>query len=501
MSGRAIRSAGILLHPTSLPGPHGIGDLGPEAHRFVDLLAESGMTRWQMLPLGPPDFGGSPYNAESSFAGNHALISLDLLVEDGLLDASQIETITPLPAGHVDFPAVEALKDPLLRSAWETFRHHGPNASYDEFRAHAADWLDDYALYRALKRRYEGQPWNTWDRSLRLREDSAIAHARAELAGEIEYECFLQWLFDRQWAALRRRAHAANILVVGDVPMFPAYDSADVWAGQHLFKLDTDGQPTVVTGVPPDYFSETGQLWGNPHYDWAHHAAEDYRWWSDRFRWAFHRADIVRIDHFRGFESAWEVDAGQATAVEGRWVPGPGLALFERLGLVAGHAIIAEDLGTISDEVRELLQATGFPGMKVLQFAFGSGPSNDYLPHNHVPNAVAYTGTHDNDTTVGWLHGLDTATRKHLHDYLGPTGGKLADALIRAVFASVAETAIVPMQDVLLLGREHRMNTPAVSEGNWTWRFEWEQLPPGRLEWLRSLAELYGRHRPVEDAP
>ncbi len=492
------RSAGILLHPTSLPGPHGIGDLGPGAHEFVRFLAEAGMTRWQILPLGPPGYGGSPYNAESSFAGNEWLVSPELLAEDGLLTPDEIADRPAFEANHVDFGAVAAHKEPLFRRAFERFRRGQPDPRFDAFRERAASWLDDFALFRALKRLYDDRPWDTWDAPFGLRDLDGLARARRDLAEDVEFECFIQWMFERQWEALRAKAHDNGILIVGDVPMFPAYDSADVWANQDLFKLDADGQPTVIAGVPPDYFSDTGQLWGNPHYDWPRHIEQDYRWWRERFRWTFHRTDIVRIDHFRGFQAAWEVPADAETAVNGEWVEGPGLDFFRDLDLLNQGAIIAEDLGTITDAVRQLLADTGFPGMKALHFAFGSKADNPYLPHNHVQNSVVYTGTHDNDTTVGWLDSLDAKTRSHLEEYLGPAASELPDALIRTVFASVGDTAVIPMQDVLLLGTEHRMNTPSEPEGSWTWRFQWDQLQPGRTPWLRNLVELYGRS-PVEE--
>lgn len=493
MSGRRDRSAGVLLHPTSLPGPFGIGDLGPEAYRFADFLAEAGMRRWQILPLGPPGYGGSPYNAESSFAGNELLISPSLLGEDGLLDERDLTAFTGPSAGQVDFVEVIESKGRLLRQAYERYRQGSASAPLDEFRRDAADWLEDFALYRALKRHHGGGSWETWERALRLRDPGAMERARRDLAEEIDYECWVQWVFERQWSELRAHARSRDILVIGDIPMFPAYDSADVWANQHLFKLDKDGKPSVLAGVPPDYFSETGQLWGNPHYDWPRHAADGYSWWRERFRWTFDRADIIRIDHFRGFQAAWEVPAGAETAVDGEWVEGPGVGFFRELDLLSHPVIIAEDLGTIAEPVHILLDETGFPGMKVLQFAFGSGPDNEYLPHNHRTNAVAYTGTHDNDTLVGWLNSLDAATASHVRDYFGLAAGDLADALIRATFASVAETAIIPMQDVLLLGAEARMNTPSEAHGSWGWRFGWEQLAAGRAVWLRSLVDLYGR--------
>lgn len=487
------RSAGVLLHPTSLSGPFGVGDLGPEAYRFVDLLAEMAMTRWQILPLGPPGFGGSPYNAESSFAGNEWLISPALLVEDGLLQPSEVAHPPPFDPAHLDLERAPAYKEKLLRAAFDRFRERPVPSQFTAFCDAAALWLESFALYRALKRHHDDKPWATWEPPFRLHEPAALAATAHDLATEVQYHTFVQWLVDRQWAALRDYARQRGISIIGDIPMFPAFDSADVWANQHLFKLDDAGQPTVVAGVPPDYFSETGQLWGNPHYDWPRHASDGYAWWAARFRETFKRVDIVRIDHFRGFEAAWEVPAGAPNAIEGEWAPGPGATLFRELGLLSEPAVIAEDLGTITPGVHDLLEATGFPGMKVLQFAFGSGPDNPYLPHNHAPNAVVYTGTHDNDTLLGWLESLDTETRDDAARYLDASPARLHPALIRAALASVAHTAIIPMQDILVLGAEARMNTPSFATGSWTWRFNWGQLEAGRSAALRELVECYGR--------
>jgi 4-alpha-glucanotransferase len=493
VTGDRERAAGLLLHPTSLPGPFGIGDLGPDARAFVDFLARSGMTRWQVLPLGPPGYGDSPYNAQSSFAGNELLISPLPLVHQGYLHESEVAEPPHAAPYLADFAAVAAYKAGLFRRAFDRFQSAPPPASYTAFVESAAEWLDDFALFRALKALYAGRPWYEWDRPFRLRDGDALDRARHDLAGDIAFEAFLQWLFEEQWSAVRERASTHGISIIGDIPMFPSLDSADVWANQDLFKLDSGGQPLVVAGVPPDYFSETGQLWGNPHYDWPRHADTGYAWWEARFRWTFSRTNIVRIDHFRGFEAAWEVLAGAETAIDGEWVRGPGAAIFRELGLLARPAIIAEDLGTITPEVEDLLEATGFPGMKVLHFAFGGDAENPYLPHNHVPNAVAYTGTHDNDTTLGWLDSIDAATRDHIVDYLAAPRAGLLDRLIRATFASVADTAIIPMQDVLELGADARMNTPSEAHGSWGWRFDWTQLQPSKAGYLHDLARLYGR--------
>jgi 4-alpha-glucanotransferase len=488
-----LRRAGVLLHSTSLPSPFGVGDLGPDASRFLTFLSEAGMALWQVLPLGPPGYGGSPYNAESSFALNELLISPHLLVESGLLAESDIASPPDADPHHVDFGAAGAYKDALLRRAHAGFASAAAPAEFEAFCAGSAAWLDDFALYRALKAHHGHAAWLDWPEEVRLRDPGRMATMRNELAAEIHFQHFVQWVAETQWQALKQQAGERGIAIVGDVPMFPALDSADVWADQWLFKLDASGRPTVAAGVPPDYFSKTGQLWGNPHYDWPKHRDTGYAWWKARFDWTFRRVDMVRIDHFRGFAAAWEVPAGSKTAIGGTWADGPGIDIFERLGLLGQSRIIAEDLGLITDDVRELLDATGFPGMKVLHFAFDSGPDNAYLPANHIPNSVAYTGTHDNDTTQGWIDSLDRKGRSAVLKALGNPGGPLLDALIEAAMGSVADTAIIPMQDVLALGSEARMNTPAEPHGNWSWRFSWDQLDPARVEWLNAVVGTSGR--------
>lgn len=487
------RSAGILLHPTSLPGPYGIGELGPEAFRFVDFLRQSGQRVWQILPLNPPDAGGSPYSSPSAFAGSPLLVSTERLVSEGLLERESLRESRR--TGPVDYPAVAEEKAARLRRAYANAEPAG-DEGFQEFREEKGGWLEDYALFAALKERYGGKPWNLWGGGLAQRDPGALADARRELAEEIGFHEFVQYLFFSQWTEVRRAANAAGVEVFGDVPIFVSHDSADVWRDQRLFQLDGSGSPTVVAGVPPDYFSETGQLWGNPLYDWDRMAGEGYEWWERRLRNALSLYDLVRIDHFRGFESYWEVPAGAETAVEGRWVEGPGTAVFEAFssGIGAGGAlpIVAEDLGDVGPEVEELRAGLGLPGMKVLQFAF-SGPDNAFLPHNYGhENWVAYTGTHDNDTTAGWWRSASPEERAFARRYLGREHVTVED-LVRAVLASVAARAVVPMQDVLGLGTEARLNTPGTAEGNWGWRLEETALTPELAAGIRELTELYGR--------
>jgi 4-alpha-glucanotransferase len=491
------RAAGILLHPTSLPGRFGIGDLGPDAHRFVDALAEAGMRRWQILPLGPTGFGDSPYQCFSAFAGNPYLVSPEGLLEDGLLDAADLARAPAFPADRVDFGPVIAWKVALLERCWERFRAgrgRALRAPFDAFRESHAGWLDDFALFMALKEAHRGRAWVEWEAPLAARDPDALEAARARLAGRADAERFRQFLFFRQWAVLRAVARARGISIVGDVPIFVAHDSADVWAQPELFHLDARGCCTVVAGVPPDYFSRTGQRWGNPLYRWAALRRDGYAWWIARLRAVLEQVDVVRLDHFRGFEAYWEIPASATTAEKGRWVPGPGAELLTALRDALGALpIIAEDLGVITPGVLALRDAFGLPGMKVLQFAFGDGPFHPFLPHLHPPDCVVYTGTHDNDTTRGWYATAPEKERDFARRYLGRDGHDIAWDLIRAAFASVARTAIVPMQDVLDLGTEARMNLPGRPEGNWTWRFTWDRFSGFPRERLLGLASLYAR--------
>ena len=489
------RRAGVLLHPTSLPSRFGIGDLGPAAFEFVDYLNRARQSLWQVLPLGPTGFGDSPYASPSAFAGNPLLIAPEPLLADGLLSQDELQELAALPAEQVDFGRLQPLKHRALELAFERGRDRlGP--TLDSFRRAHADWLDDYALFSALRDEI-GAAWTDWDPPLRARDPVALAAARERLATRVEYHEFGQYLFLTQWTALRDRARQLGIAIVGDIPVFVAHDSADVWAHQHLFKLDASGQPVVVAGVPPDYFSAVGQLWGNPLYDWEAMAAEGYAWWIARFRHLLELVDLVRIDHFRGFEAAWEVPAQATTAIHGEWVRGPGEAVFTAIGNALGGGqppVVAEDLGLITDEVRALLKATRFPGMKVLQFAFGGGADNPYLPHNYLdPNCVVYTGTHDNDTTRGWLTTASEHEREHLARYLGPESPHTAEELMRLALSSTANTAIVPLQDVLDLGSEARVNTPGAPQGNWAWRVRADQLDPSRADCLAEMTLTYAR--------
>jgi 4-alpha-glucanotransferase len=489
------RRGGVLLHPTSLPAPFGIGDLGQSALDFLEFLADAHQSVWQVLPLGPTGFGDSPYASPSAFAGNALLISPKLLLDQGFLEESDLTDLAELPGDHVDFAHLLPLKSKLLNTAFERARA-AIRPRLDSYRQSQVAWLDDYALFSALKDDL-GCAWTEWHAPLRNRDPAALATARQRLAERIEYYSFCQLLFADQWAAVRARARALGIGIVGDIPIFVAHDSADVWSNQHLFKLDAGGHPCVVAGVPPDYFSATGQLWGNPLYDWEAMASEGNGWWIARFRHLLELVDLVRIDHFRGFEAAWEVDASATTAVEGRWVKGPGDAVFKAIADALGGGqppVIAEDLGMITDEVRALLDSTRFPGMKVLQFAFGDGARNPYLPHNYRdPNCVVYTGTHDNDTTTGWFANASDQERESVLRYLGTDGAAIARDLIRLALASTANTAIVPLQDLLALGSEGRMNTPGAPESNWTWRFHADQLDADLAGSLADLTTTYGR--------
>ena len=498
------RAAGVLLHPTSLPSRFGVGDLGPAADAFLDWAASAGQSLWQVMPLGPTSFHNSPYHCLSTFAGNSLLISPERLVEDGLLDPSHLADPPPFPRDRVDYGPVITWKRQLLRTSWQEALERRPGLK-EELRAFAEDpaqrdWLPDWTLFASLVGRNRSISWPQWPREIVEREPAALAAARQELAGEIEFRTYRQWLFFRQWDRVKREANRRGIRIVGDVPIYVALSSADVWANRCLFAVDADGRPEAVAGVPPDYFRPTGQLWGNPLYRWDVLAADGFRWWIERLRLKFRLADIVRIDHFRGLSAYWEVKAGETTAMNGRWLKGPGMALFAEVRRALGERpIIAEDLGSIDDEVKALLAATGFPGMRVLQFAFGDEDSL-YLPHHHTPNSVVYTGTHDNDTTRGWWETLDEPTRAKVRDYLGTDGREIEWDLIRAAYASVAERAVVPMQDVAGLGSEARMNYPGRMEGNWAWRARPEHFSEASAARLRRLVALTGR-LPARDHP
>jgi 4-alpha-glucanotransferase len=505
---RFPRASGILLHPTSLPGPYGVGDLGPEAHSFADFLEESGQTLWQMLPLGPTGYGDSPYACYSAFAGNTLLISPDHLVRDGLLPQAKLAIPVVADASRVDFGSVHQHKDDLLRSAYDTFKQDSAlphRASFEKFCSDNTEWLDDYALFRALKDEHGGKPWTEWPREEAQREPNALAAAQARLAEAVEAQQFYQFLFFRQWFALKDKCNKHGIKLIGDIPIFVAHDSADVWTNPNQFKLNPDGTPTVVAGVPPDYFSATGQLWGNPLYDWKQMRADGFKWWIARVRATLKTFDIARIDHFRGFAACWEIPGGDKTAERGSWVTAPGHELFTAIKKALGEiAIIAEDLGVITPDVEALRDEFGFPGMRILQFGFSSDAKNIDLPHNYHKHVVVYTGTHDNDTAVGWFSSVagEGSTRDaeqiekeraYCLEYLHTDCKEINWDFIRAALASVANTAILPLQDLLGLGTEARMNLPNSTSGNWAWRFEPEALSKGLATRLKRLTELYDR--------
>ncbi|HWC65520.1 MAG TPA: 4-alpha-glucanotransferase [Thermoanaerobaculia bacterium] len=490
------RRAGILLHPTSLPGRFGLGDIGPEAERFLEWLRDAGASLWQVLPLGPCGYGGSPYGCASAFAGNRYLVSPDGLAREGWLGEEDLE-----PDGDLR-DAVEAVRcrDRVLERAWERFGNAAEtekHAAFDAFRADPAQaaWLDDWTLFTALKDEASGAPWTDWPESLRRRDPRALDAARQRLRQAIEREAFVQFLFFRQWAALRQRAAAAGVAIFGDMPIYVAGDGADVWAHRELFDLDEDGNAVAVSGVPPDYFSATGQRWGSPLYRWDACRAEGFAWWIERLRANLRLADLVRIDHFRGFAGFWAIPASEPTAVVGEWRPGPGRELFDATRAAIGALpFVAEDLGVITADVVALRDALGLPGMKVLQFGFGSDDS-PHLPHRHVANAVVYTGTHDNDTARGWWEHASAAERSRARDYSGSDGRDFPWDLARLALASVAETAVVPMQDVLGLGSDARLNTPGKAEGNWGWQMAENAASPVLAARFRRLAALTGRIR------
>ena len=480
------RRAGLLLHPTSLPGGFDNGDLGPEAYRFVDFMAACGFTVWQTLPLGPPHDDLSPYSAQSAHAGNPRLIALEPLIEAGWLKPDGGPRTDEDGWTYRQRRLVEA------RQGFEKAgQERGEHAAFlDRHRI----WLDDFALYQAIRAGRERSAWFDWPRELRDRHPETLADIRRQYGENIAQCRFEQFLFYRQWAALKQYANERGILVFGDIPLFVGYDSADVWARRDCFLLDDEGRPQVVAGVPPDYFSATGQLWGNPHYAWEKMRADGFQWWKERIRTQLTQFDLLRIDHFRGLEAYWEIPASAETAVAGRWRLAPGDELFRALRAEFGRLpLVAEDLGIITPEVEALRDTHGLPGMKVLHFAFGGGADNPYLPHNHVLNSVVYTGTHDNNTTLGWFDELDERTRAHLFDYLGGDPKLMPALLARCAFASVARLAVVPMQDVLALGGEHRMNRPGVAEGCWRRRFRWDHVGSGVAAHYRHVLELYGR--------
>ena len=504
MTKLGVRSAGVLLHVTSLPGRFGVGDLGPQALRFAERLASCGQSWWQMLPVVDPGEGRSPYSAASSFAGNPLLIGLESLAEQGLLRLSELDA-PPFPADRVDFDAVRSFKRERFALAFSRLTTSAGRA-LDEFAERNAAWLGDYALFLALREAQAGAVWSDWDEELRRRRPEALERARRRLTKAIRFHVFLQYQFRLQWDALRKACAGLGVGLIGDIPIFVSHDSADVWSLPEIFRLGKDGRPCAVAGVPPDYFSKTGQLWGNPLYRWDVLRERGYDWWLLRFKLAFERFDAVRLDHFIGFHNCWEIPAGSKTAEHGRWEPGPGDDLFEKARAALGPVqFIAEDLGMVTDDVRALRDRLGFPGLQVLHFAFGADPgAPGYRPEHFPKNSVVYTGTHDNDTTQGWFNGAGSPagarTEREAREeqavlltYLGTDGREIHWDLIRHAWMSAADTAIVPMQDLLGLGSDARMNVPATVEGNWSWRLREAAFDDGIAERLARLTKEAGR--------
>jgi 4-alpha-glucanotransferase len=503
------RESGLLLHPTSLPSRFGIGDLGKEAYRFVDFLVGAGQHLWQMLPLGPTSYGNSPYQCLSAFAGNPLLISPGRLLEQGHLDRTDLENAPEFPQDRVDFEAVFDFKNGLLRKSFANFRGTGDRTLARRFEAFCQAnswWLDEYALFMAIKEAHGLAPWSKWEDDVRNRDAAALRRWAVMLENEIRRHQYQQFLFFDQWADLRRYCAERGIKLVGDIPIFISADSDSVWSHPEMFRLDEKGVPTVVAGVPPDYYSKTGQLWNNPIYRWEVMAGDGFRWWIDRVRATLAFVDIIRLDHFRGFEEYWEIPAGSKTAANGRWVAGPGAAFFDRMKAALGEVpVIAEDLGIITPGVAALRERFGFPGMRVIQFAFISGrPEDLHLPHNYPRDCVVYTGTHDNDTVVGWFRGggpagntlsNDTRTleRQRALQYLGTDGSEINWDMIRLALMSVANTAIIPAQDIIGLGSAARMNTPGTEHGNWGWRMAAGQPTAAAMHRLGDLTAASGR--------
>jgi 4-alpha-glucanotransferase len=494
------RSSGILLHPTSLPGPYGSGDLGKEAYAFVDWLSSSGQTLWQMLPLGPAGMANSPYMSLSAFAGSPLLIDLDELVELGWLAQEDLRTFSTDSKFRVQFQETTAFRMQLLWKAAQSFFQSGKEKEYQLYKLYCdteKKWLNDYSLFQALNDQYHGQEWITWDHDLVHRKPSALKKAADDQMEQVNFHKFMQWCFARQWKKLKKYANDRSVRLVGDIPIFVAHHSADVWSNQAAFTLDKDGRPLVVAGVPPDYFSEDGQRWGNPLYRWDVMKQQKYQWWIERFKKTFELFDILRIDHFRGFEAYWRIPAKEKTARIGKWIKGPGEDLFNAIIKKLGTLpIIAEDLGVMTPGVNALREKFEFPGMKVLQFAFSAGPEDPFLPHNYHSNCIVYTGTHDNDTTKGWYEKATEHERDFVRRYCKTDGHEIHWDMMKLALQSTATIAILPLQDVLGLGSDGRMNYPGTVDGNWEWRFTWDQVNPELAGRLYELAALYGRCTP-----
>ncbi len=493
------RSAGILLHPTSLPGKFGIGDLGDNALKFIDFLKEAGQTLWQVFPLGPTGYGDSPYQCFSAFAGNPLLISPEILAEEGLLSDEDLNSVPHFDPENVDYGPVINYKYNLLRKAYDNFKSHKKSFKKEcgKFCEKNGFWLDDYSLFMAVKAHHNGIAWTEWEEDIRLRKKGAIKEWTSKLEDKIEFQKFLQLNFFKQWDRVKAYAHEKEIQIIGDMPIYIAADSADLWANKELFSVDKKGRLKTVAGVPPDYFSATGQLWGNPLYKWKEMKKDDYLWWRQRFSQMFELFDIIRIDHFRAFDAFWEIPGDAETAINGRWVKAPGYDLFDTVKKYLGDLpILAEDLGVITKSVEELRDHFDFPGMKVLQFAFGPDGEKKFLPHNYIENCVVYSGTHDNDTTRGFFEeekGNNSGIFEWAQHYLNFYHEDIRWAVIKAAYASVANIVITPMQDVLNLDTKARMNFPGKLGGNWTWRLTWDQINGGLTGAYHHLAEIYDR--------
>jgi 4-alpha-glucanotransferase len=495
------RAGGILLHPTSLPSEYGIGDLGPGAHAWLKWLAKAGCSLWQILPLGPTGYADSPYQSFSAFAGNHLLISPQILLEQGLLSTGELENVPRFSVSQVDFGEVIHWKEELLDRTVARFKSNANSKTLDSFHNFCdaqQEWLDDYALFMVLKREHAGRAWTDWEEGLRDRDERDLKAVSDALPSQIYAQKVRQYLFDTQWFQIKQVAQERGITILGDMPIFVAHDSADVWAHPEFFQLDSEGQPIVVAGVPPDYFSATGQRWGNPLYNWDRIAQDDFNWWVERLRRVLLHVDVIRMDHFRGFEAYWEIPSSEETAIKGRWLPGPGHALLDRLQhALSGLPLIAEDLGVITEEVVALRKAYNLPGMKVMQFGFEGGPDDEFLPHQYEEGFIAYTGTHDNDTTEGWYDAASPAIREFCRLYLSSDGKHIAWDMLNALWASVATWSIVPIQDPLELGSEARMNYPSRTHGNWQWRVTEDQLTDDLATRLLELNERHNRKKRI----
>ena len=487
------RASGILLHPTSLAGKYGMGALGNEAKAFIDFLHLAKQTYWQILPLGPTGYGDSPYQCFSSNAGNPYLIDIDTLVNDGLITSADIPELVVADDTRIDYGSVIDHKMGILKTAKNNFKPEGNN-EYTFFLQANAHWLNDYALFMALKEKFDKRPWYEWENDYRLRNQSVLLKETLALKDSIEFQQFIQYVFFKQWKDIKNYANSKGVQIIGDIPIYVAMDSSDTWCNPELFQFDNNKNPVVVGGCPPDYFSETGQLWGNPIFNYHKMEEDGFAWWINRIRASLALYDYVRVDHFRGFSGYWSIPYGEPTAVNGKWVDGPGKKLFYAIKNALGDIpIIAEDLGLITPDVTELRDHFNLPGMKILQFAFDSAESNDYIPHNYIKNCVVYTGTHDNDTVLGWYEKAKEADQKYFLEYIHSDGSDICKDLIRVAWASVANTAIIPMQDLLRLGGDARMNLPGTTVNNWLWRMKSDDLKLELAEELAALTKLYDR--------